>query len=89
MDDRLNLIGKLKFVRDYECKTDAEIKAINEAITLLSAEPLTDIEQRIFLAAMSKEEKVCRKVDKEVDGDISLTHVCHEIERKVKGTLWS
>lgn len=54
-----------------------------------SAEPLTDIEQRIFLAAMRKEEEVCRKVDKEIDGDINLTKVCKEIERKVKGALWT
>jgi hypothetical protein len=52
-------------------------------------EPFTDPEQRIFLKAMSREEKVCRKVDKDVDGDISLTNVCKEIERKVKGALWT
>ena len=54
-------------------------------------EKLTDIEQRIFLAAMSKEEKVCREVDKESsDADcINLMRVCKSIERKVKGALWT
>lgn len=41
MNDKLKLIGQLKFIRDYECKTDAEIRAINDAITALSAEPET------------------------------------------------
>lgn len=39
MDDRLKLIGQLKFIRDYECKTNAEIRAMNDAITALSEEP--------------------------------------------------
>ena len=60
---------------------------------LPSAEPLTDVEQRIFLKAMSREEKVCRKVDAEwgngdEDGYVNLVHVCREIVRKVKGALW-
>lgn len=67
---------------------DAVKTTLNE-LSSAQSEPLTDKEQRIFLAAMSKEEKVCRKVDKEVDGDINLIHVCHEIERKVKGVLWT
>ena len=46
------------------------------------SEPLTDKEQRIFLAAMRREEKVCRQVD-------GLVRTCHEIIRKVKGTLWT
>ena len=59
-----------------------------------SAEPLTDVEQRIFLKAISREEEVCRKVDAEWgEGDeeceINLVHTCHEIVRKVKGALWT
>lgn len=59
-----------------------------------SAEPLTDVEQRIFLKAISREEEVCRKVDAEWgEGDeeceINLVHACHEIVRKVKGALWT
>ena len=56
-------------------------------------EPLTDKEQRIFLAAMSREEKVCKQVDEECRDcrepyEDSLVWVCHEIMRKVKKALW-
>lgn len=58
------------------------------------SEPLTDKEQRIFLAAMERERKVCKQVDekwrdcREAYED-SLVSVCNEIERKVKGALWT
>lgn len=57
-------------------------------------EPLTDREQRIFLAAMSREENICKQVDNQLrntDGPVldSLVSVCHEITRKVKSALWS
>ena len=62
---------------------------------LPSAQPeqLTDKEQRIFLAAMGREEKVCKKVDDECRNcrepyEDSLVRVCKEIRRKVKGALW-
>lgn len=61
--------------------------AFDKAIEVLEREPLTDTEQRIFLAAMSKEEKVCKEVCKDGDG-INLVAVCHSIERKVKRALW-
>ena len=56
-------------------------------------EPLTDKEQRIFLAAMGREEKVCKQVDDECRDcrepyENSLVRVCHEIIRKVKAALW-
>lgn len=56
-------------------------------------EPLTDKEQRIFLAAMGREEKVCKQVDDECRDcrepyEDSLVRTCHEITRKVKGALW-
>ena len=59
----------------------------------LLEQKLTDQEQRIFLAAMSREEKVCKEVDtkypyKEPYED-SLVSVCHGIERKVKKCLWT
>lgn len=64
--------------------------------TLPSAqrEPLTDKEQRIFLAAMGREEKVCKQVDDEYRDcmepyEDSLVRTCHEIKRKVKGALWT
>lgn len=55
-------------------------------------EPLTDKEQRIFLAAMGREEKVCKETDAEMTREPyedSLVRVCREIERKVKGALWT
>lgn len=55
-------------------------------------EPLTDKEQRIFLAAMGRERKVCKEVDNQYTHEpyeILLTKVCSEIERKVKKALWS
>ena len=57
-------------------------------------EPLTDKEQRIFLAAMGREEKVCKQVDEECRDcrepyEDSLVRTCHEITRKVKGALWT
>ena len=62
---------------------------------LPSAQPeqLTDKEQRIFLAAMGREEKVCKRVDDECRNcrepyEDSLVRVCKEIRRKVKGALW-
>lgn len=58
-------------------------------------EPLTDKEQRIFLSAMVREEKVCKEVDAEMvrepyeESEDSLVKVCREIKRKVKGALWT
>ena len=66
-----------------------------EAIrNLPSAQPeqLTDKEQRIFLAAMGREEKVCKQVDDACwrkQYEDSLVRTCHEIIRKVKGALWT
>ena len=67
--------------------------AVGEIEHLPSAQPeqLTDKEQRIFLAAMGREEKVCKQVDEECcrePYEDSLVRVCHEIIRKVKATLW-
>ena len=57
-------------------------------------EPLTDKEQRIFLSAMEREEKVCKQVDDECRDcresyEDSLVRICREILRKVKGALWT
>lgn len=54
-------------------------------------EQLTDKEQRIFLAAMGREEEVCKQVDEECcrePYEDSLVRVCREIIRKVKAALW-
>ena len=67
----------------------------NEVINKLPSaqpEPLTDKEQRIFLAAMERERKVCKEVDDQYvhePYEVLLTKVCDEIERKVKGVLWT
>ena len=62
-------------------------EALAHCFELLKREPLTDTEQRIFLAAMSREEKACREVCSDGDG-VDLVAVCHRIERKVKEALW-
>lgn len=63
-------------------------------IPSVETEHLTDKEQRIFLSAMERERKVCRQVDEECRNsrepyEDSLVHICKEIERKVKGALWT
>lgn len=69
---------------------------IETLVKLPSAQPeqLTDKEQRIFLAAMGREEEVCKQVDAECRDcrepyEDSLVSTCHEITRKVKGALWT
>ena len=69
-------------------------KAWIESLPSAQPEPLTDKEQRIFLAAMGREEKVCKQVDEECRDcreayEDSLVKTCHEIIRKVKGALWT
>lgn len=71
-----------------------EIKDCIEKLPSAQPEPLTDKEQRIFLAAMGREEKVCKQVDNECRNcrepyEDSLVRTCHEITRKVKGALWT
>ena len=84
---------------DGNCKYDEKLyerimQILDERIKPLpSAQPesLTDKEQRIFLAAMGREEKVCEEVDRNhvrEPYEDSLMRVCKEIRRKVKGALW-
>ena len=72
--------------------TALELFGISEQLPSVQLEPLTDKEQRIFLAAMGREEEVCKEVDKghtrEAYED-SLMYICKEIKRKVKGALWT
>ena len=80
----------------YGCEP-SDIGAFEDIIEKMpSAQPeqLTDAEQRIFLKAIEREEKVCKKVDEEwgsgdEECEINLVHACHEIIRKVKGALWT
>lgn len=95
-DECINKHDALDIV-EFECgEWSGLARTIVEAIEQLppaQPEPLTDKEQRIFLAAMSREEKVCKQVDEECRDcrepyEDSLVWVCHEIMRKVKKALW-
>lgn len=82
--------GKEACAHEYEHRHFLKILM---ALPSAQPEPLTDKEQRIFLAAMAREEKVCKQVDDECRDcrepyEDSLVRVCREIERKVKGVLW-
>lgn len=44
----------------------------------------TDDEYRILLSALSRERKVCEKIDAECEGDKNLTMIMDSIERKIK-----
>lgn len=87
-----------KYLVGRNLVTDGTMMArlINEIVIdrLPSAqpEPLTDKEQRIFLAAMERERKVCKEVDDQYihePYEVLLTKVCDEIKRKVKKVLWT
>lgn len=72
----------------------ADVEVWVNTLSSAQPEPLTDKEQRIFLAAMAREEKVCKQVDAECRDcrepyEDSLVRICHEIIRKVKGALWT
>lgn len=72
-----------KILDEIPIETVEQDLALNMVRDALNVEPLTDTERRIFLAAMSKEEKVCKEVCKDGHGK-DLVAVCHRIERKVK-----
>ena len=60
-----------------------------EAVSPVRIEALTDEEQRIFLAAIAREKKICEKADAEWSNEnVNLVRICNEIERKVKAALW-
>lgn len=86
--DVLNANYPPHYYEDLCNAVDIAIKALSEQ----QPEPLTDSEQRIFLAAMARESQVCLEVDKQHTREPyedSLVHVCQEIIRKVKATLWT
>ena len=90
-----NLINR-KALCDYALNQKDKSVTPNDIMRFPSAqpEPLTDKEQRIFLAAMGREEKVCKQIDEECRDcreayEDSLVKTCHEIIRKVKGALWT
>lgn len=74
--------------------TDCELELFLYNLPSAQPEPLTDAEQRIFLVAMRREEKICEKVDDEWEhafpgATSNLVKICREIERKVKKELWT
>lgn len=90
----LNALNKYRIEKMSEGKDVSLVwECIDKVLQEPSAQPkpFTDNEQRIFLAAMAREEKVCREADRNyarkpyVD---SLVWICKEIRRKVKGALW-
>lgn len=93
-----NLEAKEKLYMEWQKLLDYSLdyagisEAYKMAFKALEQEPLTDKEQRIFLAAMSKEELVCKEIDDEYSArevyEDSLVSVCRSIERKVKKALW-
>lgn len=78
----------------YEETYSMAIEALSCSEKPNESDLLTDKEQRIFLAAMGRERKVCKQMDDEWRDcrepyEDSLVWVCNEIERKVKGALWT
>jgi len=86
----------------YDCRLQrVQYETFEEQIRgcpLTDIDPLTDPEQRIFLAAMGREEKVCAEADRNYvhepycvhePGVDSLMSVCKAIRRKVKEALWT
>ena len=96
LNERDVILGYLGVKRccEIHCNTDCtNTKCESHPLSPAQPEPLTDKEQRIFLAAMGREEKVCKQVDEECRDcrepyEDSLVRTCHEITRKVKGALW-
>lgn len=76
----------------YDCRLQREsYESFEEQIAgcpLTDIDPLTDPEQRIFLAALGREEKICEEVDRSHPEGVSLMALCRSIRRKVKGALW-
>ena len=96
-----DLIDRADLIKAFERRTSLRwdqliilypMFAIVDSFPSSQSEPLTDREQRIFLAAMGREEKVCKDVDEKWPTEPyedSLVKTCREIERKVKKALWT
>lgn len=78
---------------EMEMYTDDDAVEAIEGLPPVQPEPLTGKEKMIFLAAMAKEENICKQIDDEYrDCELyedSLVRACQEIERKVRGALWT
>lgn len=99
LTDAYNLICQLPSAQPQDIARDIATIIENEKdmrVIAKNAQPeqLTDKEQRLFLAAMEREKKVCKQVDDECRNcrepyEDSLVRTCHEVIRKVKGALWT
>ena len=68
MDDLISRQAAIDaLIKWYGCEPSdiGAFENIIEKMPSAQPEPLTDKEQRIFLAAMGREEKVCKQVDEE------------------------
>lgn len=91
MDDLISRQAAIEAFEDTTFTKNEILRRLSE-LPSAQAEQLTDKEQRIFLAAMGREEKVCKEVDRNYvrePYEDSLMQVCKEIRRKVKGALWT
>ena len=92
MNDLISRQAAVDALSQYPFEKVVNCVSIIEELPSAQPEQLTDKEQRIFLAAMGREEKVCKQVDDECRDcrepyEDSLVRVCHEIIRKVKAAL--
>lgn len=91
-EEAIKIFNTVLLFGKCDCPKEEIEECLKMAIKALEQEPLTDKEQRIFLAAMGREEKVCREVDEKYPDkepyEDSLMSVCRSIERKVKKALW-
>lgn len=88
----IDFVGSMEMCDEISAEAYKKLTNYFEDMPSAQPEPLTDKEQRIFLAAMAREEKVCEEVDRNYvrePYEDSLMSVCREIKRKVKGALWT
>ena len=95
MNDLISREEAIDAIYEHEfsnwCDKD-EVSTVLNDLPAAQPEPLTDKEQRIFLAAMRREEEVCEEVDRNYvrePYEDSLMRICKEITRKVRGSLWT
>lgn len=79
-----------KAVRAYCTRWECPTAPLCVCEEWISIEILSDEEERIFLAAMGREKKLCEEIDKDTScsHELKLTPVCDSIIRKVKAALW-
>lgn len=91
---KVNIIKRLGISgEEYLLPAEKAIWDVIEEEPPVQIEPLTDREQRIFLAAMTREKVVCEEVDHQLSYarepyEDTLVSVCNEVKRKVKAALW-